>query len=78
MDEKSKQFVEQCLFKLWHTLNLDTPSNWDDILEFVIDDVTSASGYLLDGYFNSEDVGIAFRRFIEEKTFEKCFSRCCG
>jgi hypothetical protein len=66
MDDESKKLVEEWLIQLWRKLCLDRPSNWGDILEFVINDVTSTSGYLIDGYFNSDDVGIAFRRFIEQ------------
>lgn len=66
MDKESKKIVEQCLFNLWQSLNLDRPNNWNSILDFVIEDVAETSNYLIDGYFNSEDVGIAFRRYIEQ------------
>ncbi len=77
MDEESKKLVEEWLYQTWNRLILDKPSNWQDILDFVIDDVTYASGYLLDGYFNSDDVGIGFRRFVERDKFEECSSKCC-
>jgi hypothetical protein len=65
MDEESRKFIEQYLTKLWQSLNLDRPNNWDYILDFVVSDVAESSGYLIDGYFNSEDISIAFRRFVE-------------
>jgi len=71
MDEKSKTFIEQCLIKLWQSLNLDRPSNWDSIVDFVMEDIAVASSYLIDGNFNSDDVGIAFRRFVEQRQFPR-------
>ena len=65
MDKKSKTFIEEHLWEMWLKLNLDKPSNWDEIVEFVIEDVESASGYLINGDFHSGDVEIAFRRFVE-------------
>mgnify|MGYP000923230932 CR=1 FL=1 len=65
MDNKSKIFIEKHLWELWLKLNLDKPSNWNVIVEFVINDVETASSYLNDGEFHSGDVEIAFRRFVE-------------
>ena len=68
MDKNSSAFVEEHLLELWRRLNLDMPNNWDDILNFVIEDVASASGYSIDGDFHSGDIEIPFRRFIESRS----------
>lgn len=69
MDNQSKKFIEVHLFDMWLRLNLDKPSNWQEIVDFVIEDVQYSSDYLLNGDFHSGDIEIAFRRYIESKTF---------
>ena len=69
MDKKSKEFIEHHLRTMWLKLNLDNPRNWESLVSFVIDDVESASGYMINNDFHSGDVEIAFRRFIESKSY---------
>jgi len=65
MDKKSKSFIENHLYEMWSKLNLDKPSNWDEIVEFVSEDVEATSDYSRNGDFHSSDIEIAFRRFTE-------------
>ena len=60
------KFIENHLTQMWLKLNLDFPSNWTSLVQFVFEDVKVSSDYLLNGDFHSGDVEIAFRRFFEE------------
>ena len=58
------------LIDIFDRINIDTPNNFDDILEFVVEDVeeTADEENWHDGYGGEEtDVSIAFRRWIESK-----------
>ena len=57
----SVKFINKCLQDIYMSISIDTPSNHDDIIEFILDDVTSSA----DEDFSDGDVSIAFRRFIE-------------
>lgn len=64
---KIEQFVEENLELIFHKIGIDKPSNFDKILDFMINDVKEASGFLIDGDYHSGDVDIAFRRFLENE-----------
>ena len=55
------------LIDLFDRIGIDTPSNFDDILEFVYNDVDETADPT---EWHSGDVAIAFRRWIE-KDMEK-------
>lgn len=65
MKQENIQFIENYLMQMWSILNIDRPSNWDSLLEYIIEDVKSSSSYLLDGNYHSGDIELAFRRFFE-------------
>jgi hypothetical protein len=69
MDNQSKKIIGAHLWEMWLRLNLDKPTNWHEIVDFVIDDVECASNYLYNGDFHTGDVEIGFRRYIESKSF---------
>ena len=60
-----KQEVTELLIDIFDRINIDTPSNFDEILEFVYEDVCT-SAHETD--WSDSDVAIAFRRFIQSKT----------
>lgn len=64
---KMKEFIEETLRVVFQRIGIDMPANFDSILEFVVNDIEEASGFQIDGNYTSEDVLIAFRRFIECK-----------
>ena len=51
------------LIDIFDRINIDTPSNFDDILEFVYDDVNETAD---PEAWHDGDVAIAFRRWIEK------------
>ena len=61
------KFIEQNLVDIFVKIGIDKPANFDTILDFIIDDVKEASSYHIDGNYSSEDVNIAFRRFLEKE-----------
>jgi hypothetical protein len=62
-----EKFVEENLIFIFQKIGIDKPSNFDVILDFMVNDLSETSGYQIDGNFNSEDVNIAFRRFLEKE-----------
>jgi len=50
------------LIDIFGRINIDTPSNFDEILEFVVDDVNDTADK---ENWHDGDVAIAFRRWIE-------------
>jgi hypothetical protein len=70
MEQHDIKFIENHLHEMWLKLNLDRPSNWENLLEYVIEDVKSSSSYLLDGDYHGGDVEIAFRRFFEMASYD--------
>ena len=63
MAEKRKE-VEFFLGRIFDRICIDRPSNFDDILEFVFDDVNETADA---ENWHDGDVAIAFRRWIEEQ-----------
>ena len=62
---RKKQEVTELLINIFNRINIDIPSNFDEILEFVYEDVC-VSAHETD--WTDGDVAIAFRRFIESKS----------
>ena len=52
------------LFTIFQRIQIDTPNNFDEILNFVVDDVDETAHKF---HWNDGDVAIAFRRYIESK-----------
>jgi hypothetical protein len=50
------------LIDIFDRITMDTPSNFDDILEFIINDVEETADKI---NWHDGDVTIAFRRWIE-------------
>ena len=57
-----KEEITEMLIDIFDRINIDTPSNFDDISEFVIEDVEDAADK---ENWHDGDVAIAFRRWIE-------------
>jgi hypothetical protein len=56
--------VTSMLIDMFDRINIDMPSNFDDILEFVYNDVCETAD---ENNWHDGDVAIAFRRWIESK-----------
>ena len=54
--------ITEMLIDIFDRINIDTPSNFDDILEFVVEDVEETADK---ENWHDGDVAIAFRRWIE-------------
>jgi hypothetical protein len=52
------------IIDIFDRINIDMPSNFDDILEFVYNDVCETAD---ENNWHDGDVAIAFRRWIESK-----------
>ena len=65
-DPSFEKEVEANLVDLFSKIGMDRPSNFDEMLEYVAEDVRTCSGYY-EGKWTSSDVAIAFRRFIERE-----------
>ena len=61
MHKENVEFIEQHLLCTYTKIGIDKPSNHDAIVEFCVDDI----GHAADTNFTSEDINIAFRRFIQ-------------
>lgn len=62
-----KSQVEYMLISIYVRIGIDRPHNHDYILDFIINDVTETRtmGVMTPFNFTSEDVNMAFRRFLE-------------
>ena len=54
--------ITSMLIDIFDRINIDTPNNFDDILEFVVEDVEETADK---ENWHDGDVAIAFRRWIE-------------
>jgi len=54
--------VRGFLVHLYQTIGIDKPSNHEEIVEFVINDIIETADL---SHWNDDDVRIGFRRFIE-------------
>jgi len=68
MKEINIKEVELFLINIFDRICIDTPSNFDEILKFIVNDIheTSDTNNWHDG-----DVSISFRRWIESNTFNR-------
>ena len=60
-----KQVITSMLIDIFDRINIDTPWNFDQILEFVVEDVEETADKEL---WHDGDVAIAFRRWIESNS----------
>ncbi len=59
-----KTKIASMLFTIFQRIQIDTPNNFDEILNFVVDDVDETAHKF---HWHDGDVAIAFRRYIESK-----------
>ena len=64
-DEKRMRIAEE-LVDIFDRINIDTPNNFDDVLDFVVEDVKEKRKRRK----RDSDVAIAFRRWIESNQKE--------
>jgi hypothetical protein len=57
-----KEEITSLLIDIFDRINIDTPSNFDNILEFVYNDICESADKI---DWHDGDVAIAFRRWIE-------------
>ena len=58
--------IEIDLLVMCTKIGIDIPSNLDDIVEFILQDVLDSTDV---NNYTSEDIMIGFRRFIESKNY---------
>ncbi len=62
---EDKRFeITVMLVDIFDRINIDQPSNFDEILDFVYDDVCETADPV---YWHDDDVAIAFRRWVESR-----------
>ena len=61
--EEYKHEIKECLYRLFNSMRMDLPTNFDEILDFVISDVEETA----DRNWSDGDVASGFRRWIESK-----------
>jgi len=64
-EAKKKMDITGFLIDIFDRINIDTPNNFDEILEFVYNDVCETADKK---NWHDGDVAIAFRRWIESNT----------
>ena len=62
MNAKEQKEITLMLIDIFHRINIDTPSNFNDILEYVVNDVDETAD---EENWHDGDVAIGFRRWIE-------------
>jgi hypothetical protein len=62
-ENSKKKEIVSVLIDIFDRINIDTPSNFDEIAEFCYNDVCETADPI---NWNDSDVAIAFRRFIEK------------
>jgi hypothetical protein len=62
MVNKKKKEITSLLIDIFDRINIDTPSNFEEILEFVYEDVCETADK---ENWHDGDVAIGFRRWIE-------------
>lgn len=62
----SKEKITEMLIDIFDRINIDIPSNFDEILEFVVNDVKETADK---ENWHDGDVAIGFRRWIESNTY---------
>lgn len=61
---KKTKIIASMLFDIFQRIQIDRPDNFDEILNFVVDDVDETADRF---HWHDGDVAIAFRRYIESK-----------
>jgi isopropylmalate/homocitrate/citramalate synthase len=61
---EKKDEIERILINMWASLGMDTPSNYEDIVQYCYEDVCETADPI---EWHDGDVAIAFRRWIESK-----------
>ena len=56
------EFIEDELFIIYFSIGIDVPSNHEEIIQFIKNDIEESADLL---NWTSEDVKIGFRRFLE-------------
>jgi hypothetical protein len=64
MNQEKKEEITSMLIDIFDRINIDTPNNFNEILEFVYDDVCETADPV--GWHDG-DVAIAFRRWIQRE-----------
>jgi hypothetical protein len=59
---KKKDEIESLLIDMFDRIGIQTPSNFEDITQFVFEDVCDTADAV---NWNNDDVAIGFRRWIE-------------
>ena len=59
---KKKDEIESLLIDMFDRIGIETPSNFEDITQFVFEDVCDTADPV---NWNNDDVAIGFRRWIE-------------
>jgi hypothetical protein len=67
-DAEIRKEVSSMLMKIFSTIGIDKPNNFDEILTFCYDDVIETADLQ---NWHSGDVAIAFRRWIEDQAENK-------
>ena len=65
METSDKKEIELSLGEIMRNIGIDRPSNFVEILQFVIEDIDETA-HPID--WNSSDVSIAFRRWMESNS----------
>ena len=60
----NKKEITSMLIDIFDRINIDTPNNFDSILDFVVEDVKETADI---ENWHDGDVAIAFRRWIENQ-----------
>lgn len=63
MDRQGRKFVEETLYGIFSDMGIEQPENFEKIAKYIMADVSEAA----DKDFSSEDIAIAFRRWIESR-----------
>lgn len=61
---EKKDEIERILLNMFATLSIDTPDNYEDIVQYCYEDVCETADPIK---WHGGDVAIAFRRWIESK-----------
>ena len=67
MDSVEKE-IEKLVLNIFSRIGIDTPHNWREIVEYVVNDVKETADPI---EWHSGDVDIAFRRWIEAQSDNK-------
>lgn len=67
--DKKKEIEYELIYVFTTIIGMDIPSGFDNILEYVYEDVCETA----DDDWNTDDVLIAFRRWIESKAIGESF-----